>query len=262
MKSISREEAMNFLHNNRVAIHCDSFYDWRYTELFNYDMDYSCYKFHGCVIIKHDNQHLLELEGIQSNKSITFNIHQISDKADICAAWQYVLENEKVDSIERIILYAYTPLPNEIEVFGGFCKFTRKGEQYEDSDVRKMTVKDEVIIKELCEDSRNSNSEAQDFYSWFEYKRRGKLLGIFSDKLVGLVSTDRFEDVGLAQVGDLFVHKNYRRLGYGRRLVKAALALYPDVEYFYQAFKSNNASIELALSLGFEFIGAELCVLD
>jgi GNAT superfamily N-acetyltransferase len=59
----------------------------------------------------------------------------------------------------------------------------------------------------------------------------------------------------------VFIHKDYRRLGFGGRLVKAALSVYPDMGYYYQAKNQNHASIALAKSLGFEFAGAELYVL-
>jgi len=262
METISRKEAMNYLINNGVAVHCDAIKSgWKYVGFYDADMVYSCYLFKGCVIIKHDH----------NDNRVSLNIHQISDNADVCFVWKYLLESKTEDNAKRnIMIYAYAPLPNKLSDFLGFRKFTRKGKQYDDSTIRKMTNDDEAIIKNLCGDSLNNDShfgkcEAETFYSWIENDmfREQTLLGVFNDdNLMGLVSVNLFEDVELAQVADLYVHKNYRQHGYGKRLVKAALALYPNTEYFYQSAKQNTASIELAKSLGFSFAGAELYALD
>jgi len=269
---ISREEAMNDLHNYGIIIHGESIYGWRYKNFFGSDLEFSCYKLDGCVIIKYVS-HCYNENGeyfiSEKAQHITFNIHQISDEADICAVWRYIEENEKFNNTKRtIMLHVCAPLPEEIDIFMGFRKFSRKGEQYEDNDIRNMTENDKDIIIELCEDSCNNDThfgkgEAQTFYSWFDYTTKNKLLGIFdNDKLAGLVSVKRYEKIEMALVSDLFIHKDYRRRGFGGRLVKAALALYPDIQYCYQAAKLNEASIELAKSLGFEFAGAELYALD
>jgi len=273
MEMISREEAINYLKNNFIAIHCNSIYGWQYGKsFFDAEMDYTCYKSNGCLIIKYIS-YLTQINGEYaiSNKpqKIKFNIHQISNESDVCAVWKYILENEKIENVKRtIIIYAGDPLPEETEIFLGFRKYVRKGEYYEDSCVRVMTKNDETIIKELCEDSITNDNyfgkrEAETFYSWFEHESTVELLGIFNgNKLAGLVSVNRYDDVNMAQVGDLLIHKDYRRLGFGRRLVKSALNLYTDREYYYQAAKQNDASKELALSLGFKFAGAELWALD
>ena len=274
MEIISKEDAMDHLHKYGISIHAESIYGWRYKNFFgsNMEMEYICYKSNGCVIIKYISYLYKENgEYLISEKArhITFNIHQISKNADICAVWKYILENEKTGGVKRtIMLHAYAPLPEEIDIFMGFRKFTRKGEKYEDNDIKNMTLGDKEIIRGLCEESCENDthfgkSEAQTFYSWFEYTTKNKLLGIFyNGKLAGLVSVKRYEKIEMALVSDLFIHKDYRRFGLGGRLVKAALGLYPDVEYCYQAAKLNTASIELAKSLGFELAGAELYALD
>jgi len=259
---ISREEAIKYLHSYATAIHCDSIYGWKYRYIFDPDEDFSCYKLYGCVIIKNNVLYY-------DNPHMTINIHQVSDEANICAAWQHALENEKDGGTKRtIMLYACAPLPDEISEFLGFRKFIRKGQEYQDSDIRKLTEQDNATIKRLCEDSLENDThfgkcEAQTFYSWFDDLQQSELLGIFNDStLSGIISVNIFKEVGLAQISDLFIHKNYRRHGFGKRLVKAALALYPKLEYFYQAAKQNEASIKLALSLDFKFAGAELYALN
>ena len=287
MDIITREEAKNYLHNYGLAVHCKKIYDkifsnsqgkWIYCGIFNTEAmaifdTYSTYKSHGCVIIKDDNRSIIDIirkELPDLRKRIDYDIHQISNDADVCAVWHYILENEKLDDDvqRRIIIYACVPLPDELEKFGAWLKFTRKGNKFEDSDIRQMTENDAEIINELCGDSLNNDTdfgqrEAGNFHSWFENpdSKRVDLFGIFNgNNLAGLVSVLKFEEVSFAQIRDLFVSKENRRLGFGRRLVKFGLGLYPDYEYFYQAARGNNASIELAKSLGFELAGAQIWI--
>lgn len=259
MKTITKEEALNYIKNNFVSLHCGRIYNW-----YQYEQDTVCYKSDGCIVIRNNWLYY-------DKPHITINIHQISNDADILGVWNYFLKNETNGDTKRtIMILACAPLPDELSEFMGFRKYVRKGEHYKDSDIRKMTESDDLTIKELCDDSRTNDNhfgkcESETFYGWFDFNnlQKKELLGIYDNKkLVGLVSARYYEEVGIAQVQDLFVHKDYRRFGFGRRLVRAALSLYSDKEYYYQAAKNNDASKKLALSMGFEFMGAELFALD
>ena len=283
METISKEELKNYLHSYGFAVHCRAIYNkifsngkWIYCGIFNIESifdTYSAYKLHDCVIIKDDNRSIVDIvrkELPDFPKRISYDIHQISNKADVCAAWHYILENEKLDDDvqKNIIIYACSPLPQELSKFGAWLKFTRKGNQFEDSNIRQMTDNDRAVISEFCEDSLNNDTdygkqEAGNFHSWFEspYSKRIALFGIFNNNnLAGLVSVLKFEEVNFAQICDLFVNKENRRFGFGKRLVRFALGVYPNAEYIYQARRGNNASIELAKSLDFELAGAEIYI--
>ena len=283
MEIISREELKNYLQNYGLAVHCKTIYDkifsngkWLYCGIFNTESNfdtYSTYKLHDCVIIKNDNRNIINIlrkEMPDFPKKIDYGIHQISNEADVCAAWHYILENEKLDDdVQRhITIYACSPLPHELSKFGAWLKFTRKGNKFEDANIRQMAENDADIINELCEDSLNNDTdygiqEAGNFHSWYENSnsKRVDLFGIFNgDNLAGLISVLKFEEVNFAQIRDLFVNKQNRRLGFGRRLVEFALGLYPDCEYLYQARRGNIASTDLAESLDFKLAGAQIWI--
>jgi hypothetical protein len=90
-----------------------------------------------------------------------------------------------------------------------------------------MTENDADIIDELCKDSLHNDTdfgtrEAGNFYSWFENpdSKKVDVFGIFNgDKLAGLVSVLKFEEVDFAQIRDLFVNKE-NRYEFFQRFVK------------------------------------------
>ena len=261
MKQISKKEAMDYLHNYGIIIHFDNIYSLRYKNFFDADSNFVCYESRGCVILKNN----YVSNGIER---INFDIHQISNEADVCAVWHYVNENEKTDNVKRgITIYALAPLPNELTEFRSSHIFICRGKPHEDSQIRKMIKEDEYMVKELCKDSLENDShfgksEAESFYSWFEKARETELLGIFSEnKLAGLVSVGKIEKINIAEIYDIFIHKDYRRLGFGKRLTESALSLYPNIDYIIHISKQNTASIELAKSLGFEFAGSRIFAL-
>lgn len=259
---------MEYLHNNRPIVHCESITGWVYKFIYDEDMDFTCYKSKGCVIVKLRFD-AIAIDNANIDSNLRFTIHQVAEDADIIAVYKHVLDNEKEEGFKRtIMLYPYAPWSDEIDVFIGFRNFARVGCEYHDHSVRKMTKDDEAIAKEMSEaslanDTNFGKRQANNMMGWFEDSRDQTLLGIFEkDKLVGLVTAIYYADVGVAMVADLFIHKDYRKCGCGARLVKSALGLYPDIEYYYQSAKTNHASIALAKSLGFTLAGAALYALD
>ena len=136
--------------------------------------------------------------------------------------------------------------------------FVRKGMEYTDPDIREITEEDEMLIKELCEDSRENDTEMGKIFANVHYNRDDyeSLFGVFHDgKLVGLVEAVQYEDTDFIDICSMFVHKNYRNRGFESRLVKAVLDLYPEKNYQYRTSEQDtHDSAALARSLDFKFV--------
>ena len=82
-----------------------------------------------------------------------------------------------------------------------------------------------------------------------------KILGVFLDnKIVGVLTYSVFETYGMIE--DIGVLESFRKMGIGKALCESVLKANQDIKFLYQAAKQNIASISLAKSLGFDFIGA------
>ena len=61
----------------------------------------------------------------------------------------------------------------------------------------------------------------------------------------------------LGVISELAVLPDYQGKGYGKRLVKKALSLYPGYDYIYTCHKENYRSMALNHSCGFVFCGVK-----
>ncbi|MBQ7931303.1 MAG: GNAT family N-acetyltransferase [Clostridia bacterium] len=118
----------------------------------------------------------------------------------------------------------------------------------------------------LADDTDFGRQEAKKLsvveYDWIKQQDpHYGLFGIFDgDTLCGTADVTYDEDLNLAWLRDVYILPAYRHRGYGKALVEAALAKYPDKKWHYQAARDNAPSIALAKSLGFTLEGAGLFI--
>jgi len=273
MEQITINEAIRLFMENNRAVHSDGLI-LRQWEVENMclrgweDDEYTCYKWLGCVIIV---MREYSRKPVRKIYKFHFYIHQIALDADIVTVLNHMLEYDRGEGAGYFMeVFACAPLPESIEHRFNRRIYTCPGNTDTDVAIRILTKADAPLVKALCDDTCQSNHYydnvvANDFcemggHEEGAYWNNGEtftVLGAFDgEQLVGLVTAGKDSKINMACVHNLFVHPIHRRKGWARRLVRAAMGLYPELEYKYGLDKDNVASIATALSAGFALAGA------
>ena len=270
MTEITYEQAKEHLCSYGTAVHCEVFRQYKKW----HDSDHSKFFLdRGCVIMEDEYDY-------NGRHYIDYKVHQCAPDGEIDA----VAGEEKRKCLEHAAKYEnptawvvkfvvsngeLTPEQNQ---FYGWRNYARMGHPVTpDPRVREMTGDDIPMVKAACEpwlegDTNWSRQLAKDFYDMdysfqAEFQENYGLYGIFDgDTLCGMANATYDPDLDLAWLLDIFVLPPHRGKGYGKALVEAALAKYPDKKWHYQAARDNAPSIALAKSLGFTLEGAGLFI--
>ena len=191
-----------------------------------------------------DDCEFFEKDGVLMIKSFdedTYCIYAWLDK-DICYEdfFKEYIDDEKCEYVEASTCEF---LPTGItRYFGGLC-FTKKGEEYQDDKVKKIGEENSKEILQFCDDLEKGNYFAKGEAETFRYIVEEKLFttyGIFEDeKLVGMIFYRLISEKKLGVISELAVLPDYQGKGYGKRLVKKALSLYPGYDYIYTCHKEE-----------------------
>lgn len=274
MNQITFEEAKRHICSYGTAVHCEMFRNYRRwysgddpaSALFHYDR--------GCVIIESESDY-------NSQHYIDYRIHQCAPDAEIDAVTEEWREKclriaEKYENPVKWVIEFYVSngeLTEEKNRYYGWRNYARQGHAVEkDPRVRVLGENDMDMVRAACEpylenDTNWGRQLAKDFhtldYAWLtDYNAPFGFYGIFDgDTLCGMATATYDEDLNLAWLLDIYVRPDHRGKGYGKALVRTALADYPDKKWHYQAARDNDLSAALAKSLGFTLEGAGLFIL-
>jgi len=150
------------------------------------------------------------------------------------------------------------------QIDGEYCYiFSAIGSGYMDLNVVKlsgMNINDVLMLTTVEDDGDIFNKTiSQNIYNDFlklDKDKAFELYGLYVNKtLVGAISIENRSKLGVVIIRELFVSKSTRGKGYAKRLLKSALGLYPNMQYFYSCGSDNTASIATAKSCGFVFEG-------
>lgn len=263
MNDISKKEAIELLRN------CLPVCSAEFETFSDPDCDTRLYYTGGCVVSRDEYEYDAD-DGHRHN--VYYRIFQADGGADIAAVSKLTggyADADRVRDIKAFVtLYVTGPLTPALNRSYGWRMLSRAGNIYDNPGVREITLDDSKMVDELCapdeEDTPFGKMEAESFHGCFDYWTARKLngyrmFGVFEENcLRGLVTARYYIAADTAQLCDIYVGRRFRRAGYGKRLVKAALSLYPGKTYFYQVAKGNAPSFALAYDSGFAFSGAML----
>lgn len=255
MYRIDYDRAIELIKCSNSDLHIDAYYDV-YRELEEvYKID--CFKAHGFVIFK---VYLYDYYNERSFPHIY--LHQIEEGCDIDKAISFVRDDSTLEDKYALFVFIKGEAPNVYFDRERTVKLAKMGVEYKDESIRELNESDTELINELVSipfDSENIEKRvSRDLTDWFERHDLNitRIFGLFEGKtLVGVVSTRYFDEFGIVMHDVIFVKKQFRNHGYGNRLLKSALGVYPDIKYIYQTDVKNESSLSLARSLGFEAIG-------
>lgn len=167
------------------------------------------------------------------------------------------LKGKENDNLDKILIYAR-------ECEGIHCLiFSNTGKPYIDSDIIPLCENDYEHVLSLTTVQDNDDvftkSISQNLFNDFSDMENDTsicILGIFKDNtLTGAISVKNKNNGEVIVISNILVSEKYRGQGCAPRLIRAALALYPDIRYFYSCGTDNDASIASVKSAGFVFEG-------
>lgn len=167
------------------------------------------------------------------------------------------LTEKSNDNLDKIMIYAR-------ECEGVHCLiFSCIGKPYNDPDIRLLCENDREQILSLTtvpdDDNQYAKSIAHNLTEDFSDMKDDSsihVLGIFDGTtLAGVISIKNKNNKEVIVVSNVFVSHHYRGLGYAPRLIRAAMAMYPDERYSYSCGTDNYPSIVSAKAAGYAFEG-------
>jgi GNAT superfamily N-acetyltransferase len=156
---------------------------------------------------------------------------------------------------------------DKIMICAGECEgvhcliFSCMGKPYDDPDIRLLCENDRDQFMSLTTVPEYDDEFAKSIacnltgsFSDMKHDSSIQILGIFCGMtLAGAISVKNKKEV--ITVTNVFVSHDYRGRGYASRLIRSAMAMYPDTRYSYSCGTDNYPSIASAKSAGFVFEG-------
>lgn len=242
--------------------------------------DLAVYESDGCLVFVDDHD-------IEGKRFLNRTLYPMTPDADPVGLALRLEAEEKGTLAPGVVVTVpegEDSLGEELDRLPGWRQFVRVGQRFTETPrdcridgrtIRALTPDDREALSAFCsvnDPSPYAKNVYENFLRIFEeginpYRREGCCLGAWDgDTLTGAVDTFSFnmgrfqKRAPTAFVADLAVAPAYRRRGIGRALIKAALSLYPEEWYAYQAARGNEPSMAAARSAGFSFLGAMLWV--
>lgn len=167
--------------------------------------------------------------------------------------------------INQVFFLGDIPSDYDMSINAGTQVYLRLGgigNPYIDPDIRLLSENDseQLISLATLDDDNFVGSEkiCTRYFLKYEFSQHEQLLGIFDGKtLAGAISVLNY-NMELGRIINIMVSRKYRGRKYATRLIRAALALYPDLKYDYDCTKSNIASEASAKSAGFIVAGTHI----
>ena len=207
-----------------------------------------------------------------NSKNIYCYLHQVSNDCDF---------NIAIDSCKKIITEEKSEnkcLSSELHVFVTI-EMAKKFQEYIDTymlskygkkcelngRIRHLSIKNMNEVNTTCKqhsmnDTNFGKREAEYFinYDWSgSYNAMGYYV---NSQLVGIASYIFSEELNIAELDNIYIVPEFRNKGIGKELVYAVNSMYPEKLWLYQAGIKNESSLNLALSTGFSFVGAQLWI--
>jgi len=250
MNIISKQQAKDMLlGGSGRALNGEQLVNY-HKQLIEDDTVCTTFESHGCVIFKYVYQY-------DDIHRFVWNIHTIDDKSDIISALK---DNPELCGDAPVEGYIIGNFPVEIDKkkHYGWLTYLRFGEYYIDGAIRIITENDSKMMDEFCTKRDDDNwytcIEKKNFLDIFNLNDKEierTILGLFENKeLAGLILVESYDEINMARLSDIIVKKECRRKGYAKRIIKAACAVYPGKEYWYNVAWHNEASIATAKSAG------------
>lgn len=187
----------------------------------------------------------------------TWAIIQTEKNADISSACQNVETMIKENDGISIIFMGNAP--TEYVTGLGYLIYHSTGSPYRDKAIRTLTLEHTEYVDSLKNDSYSTKGQFENIITnLIDSMLFGNCtgLGIFhEEKIIGAVTVSELKGTNMMMVEDIYVSPQYRQKGYGQRLLRSALALYPDRDYVYTLHRENAESKRLAEASGFLFSG-------
>lgn len=205
------------------------------------------YESHGSVIVKtfryYGSDILIWYICDVGNSDMTSALAELTEKND--------------DNLDKIMIFAR-------ECEGVHCLiFSCMGKPYDDSDIRLLCENDREQFLSLTTVPDDDNEFAKSIaynltesFSVIKHDSSIHIYGIFNGiTLAGAISIKNKNNNEVIGVTDVFISRDYRGRGYAPRLIRSAMAKYPDARYSYSCGTNNYPSIASAKFAGFVFEG-------
>lgn len=255
MNDLTFKEAMLLLEQNNFPVHLEAYFDLyhEYREIY----EITCRKVFGFLVFK------VELYDYVNEQPFPhFYLHQISDKIDPESALSEISCDPSLKWNYAVYMFINSSCDERFASNERGIKLVGEGCDYRDPAVRELFRDDTELINEFCKVGRDASIVekriSRELDDWFERNdlEISRIFGLFSEgELVGAVASRCFEDFKIVMPDILYVKKEFRNQGFGKRLLKALMGRYPDFAFLYQTDSKNEFSLRLANSLGFKKVG-------